>query len=120
MPKFDHHFFVCTNSRPPIANPSCGAQQAHELYAVFQEAIEKFGWQARVAVNATSCLGPCEHGPIVVVYPSGVWYAHVQPGEVEAILRSHVLEGRAAERQVLEDEDRGLKIEGRGSRIEDR
>lgn len=101
MPKFDHHFFICTNTRPPIANPSCGAGNAHEVLALFQEVIEKNGWKEKVAVNTTSCLGPCENGPVVVVYPAGVWYGHVQPDDVEAILRSHVQDGKTVDRLLL-------------------
>ena len=109
MPKYEHHFFVCTNTRPPIANPSCGATNGHELFAQFQEVIEKNGWQGKVAVNATSCLGPCESGPIVVVYPAGVWYAGVQPNDAEELLRSHVMEGKRVERLLLREEDGAKK-----------
>lgn len=103
MPKFDHHFFVCTNTRPPIANPSCGAGSAHEVFAQFQELIEKNGWKEQVAVNATSCLGPCENGPVVVVYPAGVWYAHVHVNDVETILHSHVVNGKPVARLRLNE-----------------
>ena len=102
MPKYELHFFVCTNTRPPIANPSCGASKGHELFACFQEGIEKNGWQERVAVNATSCLGPCENGPVVVVYPAGIWYGKVQLDDVEEILRCHVVEGKVLERLRLQ------------------
>jgi (2Fe-2S) ferredoxin len=105
MPKYQHHFFVCTNTRPPIANPSCGASHGHELFAAMRDAIEKFGWQEKVAVNAVSCLGPCESGPIIVVYPAGVWYGSVRLDDVEEILRSHVLDGKAVERLQLSQED---------------
>jgi len=103
MPKFDHHFFVCTNTRPPIAKPSCGASTGHELFACFQELIAKNGWQEKVAVNATSCLGPCESGPVVVIYPAGVWYAGVQPDDAEELLQNHVIQGKKVRRLVMRE-----------------
>jgi len=108
MPKFNHHFFICTNTRPPIANPSCGASNGHELFARFREVIEKNAWQDKVAVNAASCLGPCEKGPVIVVYPAGVWYGNVQPDDADEILRSHVIDGRPVERLVLREEETKL------------
>ncbi len=111
MPKFDHHFFICTNTRPPIANPSCGASNGHELFAKFREVIEKNGWQEKVAVNATSCLGPCEKGPVIVVYPASVWYENVKPDNAEEILRSHVIDRRVVERLLLREEEKNFQKE---------
>ncbi len=31
-----------------------------------------------VLVTGSSCLGPCEQGPTVVVYPDGTWYSEVK------------------------------------------
>ena len=57
-----------------------------------------------VLVGATGCLGPCEQGPTVVVYPDAVWYGRVSEADVDEIIESHIVAGRPVERLRLPDE----------------
>jgi sirohydrochlorin cobaltochelatase len=47
-----------------------------------------------VRVNATSCLGPCEHGSNLVIYPEGTFYRGVRPSNVRELLESHFVLGK--------------------------
>jgi (2Fe-2S) ferredoxin len=53
----------------------------------------------QVLVTGSSCLGPCEQGPTVVVYPDGTWYSKVTETDVAAILDEHI--GKGAPVQAL-------------------
>lgn len=55
----------------------------------------------RIRVNHAGCLNVCEHGPVMVIYPEGVWYRFETEQDVAEILRSHVLGGRRVERLAL-------------------
>jgi (2Fe-2S) ferredoxin len=99
MPKPEKHVFICTNQRPP-GHPkgSCTEGGAPDLIAEFgrlMEAREAFG---RVKISRSSCLGPCELGPNVLVYPEGVLYVKVTAGDVAEIFDEHLLGGRPVER----------------------
>ncbi|RMF67917.1 MAG: (2Fe-2S) ferredoxin domain-containing protein [Calditrichaeota bacterium] len=92
MSKFKHHFFVCTNSRPPFMKPSCGPKNSPEILSALVEEADRRGLLDEIKITACGCLGPCEDGPMIVVYPEGVWYHNVQTSDVPEIVQSHMVE----------------------------
>jgi len=47
-----------------------------------------------VRVNRAGCLGVCEQGPIMVVYPEGVWYSDLDEAKVDQIIENHLQQGK--------------------------
>ena len=99
MPKPEKHVFICLNQRPP-GHPkgSCTERGAQDLLMEFGRLIEEREAWGRVAITKTGCLGPCELGPTVLVYPDGVMYVEVKAGDVAEIFDKHLLGGRPVER----------------------
>ncbi len=91
MAKPKKHVFVCTQSRPP-GHPrgSCSATGGQAvMQAFFQELTNRNAFD-RFAVTACGCLGPCDGGPHVLVYPEGVLYQHVKVEDVGEIFDRHL------------------------------
>ncbi len=94
MPRPTRHVFVCSQQRPP-GHPrgSCAAKGAQPLLQAFWAELQKRQAYDDVAVTYAGCLGPCDGGPSVLVYPEGVLYRHVTPEDVGEIFDSHLLGG---------------------------
>jgi (2Fe-2S) ferredoxin len=43
-------------------------------------------------------LDRCDKGPVLVVYPEGVWYTYVDNADVDEIIGEHLQNGRVVER----------------------
>ena len=50
-----------------------------------------------VRLNGCSCLGPCESGTNLVIYPEGVFYTGVKRDNIRDLLESHFVQGRVFE-----------------------
>lgn len=104
MPKPAYHILVCTNQRPP-GHPrgSCGENDAQSTLEKFSQEIESRMLFEKALVSTTSCVGPCSMGPVVIVYPDGVWYNRVKPEDVGEILEQHIMQGKKVERLEIPD-----------------
>ena len=104
------HIFICTNQRPAGSRVSCGESHGLALVAAFKKAIKDKGLQTEIRAQRTGCLEACEMGPSLVVYPEGVFYAHVQLEDVDEIVSEHLENNRVVSRLVMDfDKLRELK-----------
>jgi (2Fe-2S) ferredoxin len=98
---YRHHVFACLTQRPP-GHPrgSCGASDAQALFERLGKAIEA-AHLTDVGFTAAGCLGFCAAGPLMVVYPDGVWYRPTTSEDVDEIVETHLRQGRRVDRLVM-------------------
>ena len=104
MAWYRHHVFFCTNRRED-GSPCCqdfDAQAARDYVKARVKALGLAG-PGGVRVNTAGCLDRCAEGPVVVVYPEGVWYTYVDRRDLDEIVESHLKDGRPVERLRLPD-----------------
>jgi len=110
MAKFQRHIFVCTNERASgDERGSCKARGGDAVAEAFKHKLYERGFKRVVRPNKAGCLDQCAQGVCVVVYPDAVWYGGVKPEDVDEIIESHVVGGKALERLVIPDD----KLTGR-------
>lgn len=102
MQPFHHHVIVCTQQKADNVR-CCAAAGAAAVVGAFYAEVGKQGLADEVIIGTTGCLGSCEHGPVVIVYPEAVWYGQVTVPDVAEIVRSHLAQGQPVERLRLTD-----------------
>ena len=100
MEPFRFHLFVCTQQKPEGV-PSCPASGAFAVLGALDREIQTRGLD--VQLTTCGCMGLCDEGPVMVVYPAGVWYRRVQAADVAEIVASHLSEGKAVDRLIWND-----------------
>lgn len=96
VPKY--HVFMCTScTLNGQQRGFCAKSGAVDLVQKLMMEIEDRDLSADVMVNNTGCFGICEKGPIMVVYPEGVWYGNLSEDDIETICEEHFEGGTPAE-----------------------
>jgi len=102
MEPFRFHLFVCTQQKPEGV-PSCPAAGSFAVLDALDREIQARGLNKDVQLTTCGCMGLCDEGPVMVVYPEGVWYRGVQPSDVSAIVGTHLRDGEPVDRLLWDD-----------------
>ena len=75
--------------------PRCTMENAPAVWDHFHAKLKERNGKAadRVMTVRTSCLYPCDLGPIMVVHPDGTWYGGVDEAAVDRIVAEHLVDG---------------------------
>ena len=98
-PYYACHVFFCTNQREDGAR-CCGAAggQAMRDYAKKQIKKMNLNGPGKCRINSAACMDRCDEGPLLVVYPEGVWYTYVDEQDIDEIIESHLKHGQVVKR----------------------
>ena len=106
MTGYKKHVFLCLYERSSESGKkSCGKSGAGVLKRRLKKQIAALGLNKEIRINASGCLGQCEHGPVIVVYPQGDWYGTVQPVDLDNILNQSILDDFIIERLKIKQDN---------------
>lgn len=92
---FEKHVFVCTEGK------TCPNQGSQEIFAQLRQELSNnghVGLNKTIRINKAGCLAQCGHGPMMVVYPEGVWYCQVASSDCKEIIDKHLSKNQVIER----------------------
>ena len=74
---YKKHVFVCENQRNSSIGKSCG-EVGSEFRMILKREIAKRKLNNKIRINKSGCLGKCNQGACLVIYPEGKWYFNIK------------------------------------------
>lgn len=94
------------------AGTGCTSSGSKKLAEVIHTVMDRENLNDDVLLVKTGCFGLCALGPVVIVYPEGVFYSQVTPEHMERIMMEHIIGGEVVKELLYEDtvaEDGSIK-----------
>ena len=93
---FRYQLLVC-------AGTNCHSGKSDLFIEYFDKRLVEHGLTEEVKIVKTGCFGLCALGPVVVVYPGGIFYQMVDEEGIAKIFDEHILNDRIVLDLVYED-----------------
>ncbi len=84
----------------------CVSAGALKIKSALLEELKKHKISDEVNIIETGCMGPCDYGPVMMVYPEGIFYRKVSLDVIPELVEEHIMKGRPLKRLMLLDADK--------------
>lgn len=99
------HIFLCADQTKPKC---CSKKESIIAWDYLKKRLKELGLDkpnkttpSCIFRTKANCLRVCQEGPILLIYPDGVWYRNATPPVIERIIQEHLINNKIVEEYVF-------------------
>ncbi len=103
--QIQRHVFLCADQTKPKC---CSKQVGLEAWDYLKTRLNELKLDQPTQTHPScifrtkaNCLRVCAAGPIMVIYPDGVWYRNATPKVIERIIQEHLIGNKVVEEYII-------------------
>ncbi|HPL30257.1 MAG TPA: (2Fe-2S) ferredoxin domain-containing protein, partial [Anaerolineae bacterium] len=81
----------------------CTASGSLAVLEAMAEELKRRGLTDEVRLVETGCRGFCAMGPVMIIYPEGIFYCQVSAADVPIIVEETLVKGRVVQRLTYKE-----------------
>jgi (2Fe-2S) ferredoxin len=101
----ERHLFLCCDQAIPKC---CSKELSLESWEYLKNRLQELKLDRVTETNPTCifrtkvhCLRVCVEGPILLVYPDGIWYRNATPEVIERIIQEHLINNQPVSEYIF-------------------
>jgi NADH:ubiquinone oxidoreductase subunit F (NADH-binding)/(2Fe-2S) ferredoxin len=103
MQKYRANLMVC-------AGTGCVACGASKIRDALKTELKTKGLDKEIQVVLTGCNGFCANGPIMAVFPEGIFYQKLKASDISHLVEEHFLKGRPVEKLMYKEPEKKTTV----------
>jgi len=93
------------------AGGACISSGSKSIFQVMEEELRNRNLTDEVKLIQTGCVGSCDIGPVMIVYPEGIFYQKLKPEDVPLIVEEHFIKGRPVKSLLYKEKSTQKEVE---------
>ena len=81
----------------------CEASNSRSTFETLVQELSRRGLSGEVEAIHTGCRGFCAMGPVMIIYPDGIFYCQVKPEDIPLLVEETLVKGRVVERLTYKE-----------------
>jgi len=103
MQRYRANLMVCGGT-------GCIAGGGMKIKEALEEELKSKGLQDDCKVVITGCTGFCAEGPMMTVFPDGIFYEKLKPEDMPLLVEEHFMKGRPVEKFMYKPPGQSAKV----------
>ncbi len=99
-----HHLLLCATSSK---GSCCSYEEGMATWKHLKKIIQKYDLdnplrkEGVVLRSKVDCLRVCKQGPVLLIWPDGIWYGGVTAQRIDLIVREHIIRRTPLEKWII-------------------
>ena len=111
--RLDENLHECKDGKRIVsicAGTGCQSSKSLKIKEKIEALIKEKGIEDKVSIVTTGCHGLCALGPVMQVYPEGMFYTNIKLDDVEKIVEEHLVKGNPVKELLYKETVKPDKI----------